>query len=148
VSGHEFGHNPGTLADEYDEFFGTNTDYLSPQLGHVSNRKDPTTVPWAPYIPARSDLPISLPYSSGNGIYAGAYYNSGGAYRSNWNSRMRYTGPLYNDASVDILTKVFCIRSLTSEDFVGHKNPADPLLGLIFESGFEPEHGQITGLCH
>lgn len=146
VSGHEFGHNPGRLSDEYNEFSGTYTRYIRPSAGHITNRKDPASVPWAAHIPSRPDLPIAIPYSPQNGIYPGAVYNNGGAYRSNWNSRMRFTGPLFNDASIDILSRSYCHESLVEDDFNGPKR-LDEEAGRLFTDAFETRHGQIQSLC-
>ena len=144
VAGHEFGHNPGSLADEYDEFSGTSKSYFAPSLGHLTNRTDPSQVPWADLIGSRTDLPISTPFAPGVGIYAGGSYNAGGAYRSTSNSRMRYSAPLFNGISQKVFSRALCLRSLTESDFIGGSAVAEGVNGVtepIFADGFETTSG-------
>jgi len=153
VAGHEFGHNPGRLADEYDEFSGTSTSYFAPSLEHLTHRTDPSQVPWASYIGARTDLPISTPLTPGAGVYAGGSYNAGGAYRSTSNSRMRYSAPLFNGISLDVFSRSLCLHSLTESDFVGSAPGTDGVSGFaepIFADGFESTNGSgvLTDLCN
>jgi len=152
VAGHEFGHNPGSLADEYDEFSGTSKSYFAPSLGHVTHRTDPTQVPWASHVGSRTDLPISAPFTPGAGVYAGGNYNAGGAYRSTSNSRMRYSAPLFNGISQEVFSRALCLKSLTEADFVGSSAGAEGVNGLlepIFADGFESKNGSgaLTDLC-
>jgi hypothetical protein len=150
VSGHEFGHNPGSLADEYNEFSGTSTNYFPPSRGHITHRTVTDDLPWAAYIAGRSDLPISMPHSSGDGVYAGGSYNAGGAYRSTSNSRMRYNAPLFNTISRDVFSRSLCMQSLTADDLKGtNQGGGEVPTGTIFADGFEVQGGSgvITGLC-
>ncbi len=113
VNGHEFGHNPGGLADEYDEFGGT-SHYQPRFKSHMSNSLN--NIYWKHLLEVSSNK-VSAPNSFGNGIYAGGNYNSGGIFRSTSNSRMRNTKPLFNDISQEIMTenitKKLCIKALT-----------------------------------
>lgn len=143
VAGHEFGHNPGRLADEYNEFNGTATRYFSPSLKHLTHRTVTADLPWFSYIGGREDLPISVPQSVGNGVYAGGSYNAGGAYRSTANSRMRSNAPYFNDISLDVFRHSLCVRSLRDADFIGRVNQ-DSGEGTIFKNGFEAINGVLT----
>jgi hypothetical protein len=152
VSGHEFGHNPGSLADEYNEFSGTSKNYFAPSLKHLTHRTLTADVPWFDKIGGRSDLPISVPFSSGDGVYAGGSYNAGGAYRSTSNSRMRNTSPLFNDISLDVFQRALCFKSLTTDDLKGDPQSGaqnGPVVDEIFADGFEimTGSGVLTGLC-
>ena len=148
VPGHEFGHNPGGLLDEYNEFDGTAKSYFSPNF-HMSHTTNASEVEWYSDIGARFDLPVSVPYSFGNGVYAGGSLNAGGAYRSTSNSRMRNNAPDYNDISKTLLRKSFCNHNLVKEYFFGNANTS-PNSDIIFVNGFEATatSGVIANPCH
>jgi hypothetical protein len=148
VAGHEFGHNPGTLADEYNEFSGTSLTHFNPALKHLTHRSDPDEVPWAGYVGPRDDLPISAPFTPGNGVYAGGSYNAGGAFRSTTNSRMRSNSPLFNAISLDVFSRALCLRSLTAADLTGDAAVSYPP-GVIYSDGFEKLTGSgvLTNIC-
>lgn len=113
VAGHEFGHNPGGLADEYDEFRGTSRSWFSPALRHLTHVSDDLQSPWLEQLEPRLDAPVSVPFTPGIGFYAGGSYQAGGVHRPTSNSRMRFNAPDFNTPSKLRMAKRFCRAQLT-----------------------------------
>lgn len=97
---HEMGHFVATLCDEYDEFPGVNPLHGSPSTGcpNTSYLNEPSQVPWSNWIAPGSVSPTRN-LDGSVGIYEGAQYYRGGAYRPTWNSTMRFLSPLFNAPS-------------------------------------------------
>ncbi len=98
---HEMGHFVGSLCDEYDEFTGVNpangsTSIWCPNASYSAN---PADVPWVTWIPR---LKLAVPtrnLDASIGIYEGADYYPGGAYRPSYRSTMRDLSMLFNAPS-------------------------------------------------
>jgi hypothetical protein len=97
---HEMGHFVATLCDEYSEFPGVSPSHGNPSTGcpNTSYLNDPTLVPWSNWIPPGAGTPTRN-LDGSIGIYEGAQYYQGGAYRPTFNSTMRYLSPLFNAPS-------------------------------------------------
>lgn len=145
VAGHEFGHNPGGLADEYSEFLMASLGSMPRRSHNVTDRVDIVSVPWVDLIDDRPDVPMALPYSLGTGLYAGAYYRPGGAYRSTMNSRMRNLSVHFNEASRRGLAEGFCRAALSLEQ-LSTPVPAAPA-ERVFAAGFEPTYEDYLPPC-
>jgi hypothetical protein len=139
VAGHEFGHNPGGLADEYVEFSGTLPYALSPDYGNVADWPLDVLSPWADLLDPREDVPLSLPNSYGTGLYVGAHYYPGGAYRPSATSRMSNNVPHFNRPSQRAMAKKFCLAMLTREEITAPLPPQP--VGYVFSGGFEEPSG-------
>ncbi len=96
VAGHEMGHFIGDLGDEYEELFTTIDPADHYPSANVTLSIDRATVPWGALL-SPGDLPMRVP-QEGIGLFEGADYVQGGAYRPSWNSMMRY-GVLFNAPS-------------------------------------------------
>lgn len=149
VAGHEFGHNPGGLADEYDEFRGTSTHWYAPALRHLTHLPDDLQSPWLAELQPRLDAPISTPMTPGIGFYAGGFYQAGGVYRPSSNSRMRYNAPAFNLPSKLRLTRQFCRTQETEARLLA----ALPVFRVVddtvavFGSGFENGMLMVQSNC-
>jgi hypothetical protein len=97
---HEMGHFVATLCDEYSEFPGVSPSHGNPSTGcpNTSYLNDPTLVPWSNWIPPGTGTPTRN-LDGSIGIYEGAQYYEGGAYRPTFNSTMRFLSPLFNAPS-------------------------------------------------
>lgn len=97
---HEMGHYMASLCDEYSEFEGVNPSHGQPTnwCPNVSYVSDPAKVPWADWL-SNSDPEPSRSMDGSIGIFEGADYYSGGAYRPSYNSTMRDLSPLFNAPS-------------------------------------------------
>jgi hypothetical protein len=97
---HEMGHFVATLCDEYSEYPGVSPSHGNPSTGcpNTSYLNDPTRVPWSNWILQGASSP-SRNMDGSIGIYEGAQYYEGGAYRPTFNSTMRYLSPLFNAPS-------------------------------------------------
>ncbi|HJU39665.1 MAG TPA: M64 family metallopeptidase, partial [Tahibacter sp.] len=84
---HELGHALGGLADEYIELPGYR-DEAEPPQENVTGRQTREDIEWADLIAPGRTLPDDLP-ADGIGLFPGAKYYTGGAYRPSWNSTMR-----------------------------------------------------------
>lgn len=144
VAGHEFGHNPGGLGDEYNEFSGTYVGWVNPAAGHMTHETDDLSSPWSHLLGDRDDVPIAMPGSPGIGLYAGGYYQTGGVYRPTSNSRMRYNAPHYNAPSKEKMARELCLRSVP-EPVATSLPPTPP--GRIFASEFEPAYKAVPLPC-
>lgn len=145
VAGHEFGHNPGGLEDEYIEFSSAFLGSTPRGSKNVTGEVDVLRTPWVDLIDDRLDVPMALPYSFGTGLYAGAYYRAGGAYRSTMNSRMRLNSVQFNEASRKGLSASFC-RAALSLSQVSTTVPATPV-DRVFATGFEPTYEDYISPC-
>jgi hypothetical protein len=139
VAGHEFGHNPGTLADEYDEFRGTSLGWFG-ATHHLTHDPDDLDSPWRALLGARLDAPVSIPNSFGIGLFAGGNYQAGGAYRPRSNSRMRHNAAEFNEPSRLRMSKALC-RAALSEDSLTLPPRANG--GSAFASGFEAPYVMV-----
>jgi hypothetical protein len=97
---HELGHALGGLADEYTELAGYSLEAEAPEL-NVTGRSTRADVEWADLIAAGRTLPDDFP-ADGIGLFPGAKYYSGGAYRPSWNSMMR-SGYVFDAVSRRVL---------------------------------------------
>ncbi len=98
---HEMGHYVAGLCDEYEEFDGVHPAHrgTSPACANVSYSPDPATVPWKAWITTPATTTPSRSLDGSIGIYEGADYYSGGAYRPSFQSTMRDRSPLFNAPS-------------------------------------------------
>ncbi|MEO7200752.1 MAG: M64 family metallopeptidase [Dokdonella sp.] len=120
---HEMGHFIGDLWDEYSEHF-TNDDGTEVYDGaNVTNSLVYALIPWASWLSPERPRPDLVP-REGLGMFEGANYVQGGAYRPDWNSMMRY-GILFNAPSVRKMDQRFGI--------VGPVAPANPLSGNWYD---------------
>ena len=97
---HEMGHFVGSLCDEYDEYVGVNPRHGQESIWcpNASYVADPARVPWANWLPPGVAVP-NVGLDSAIGIFEGADYYTGGAYRPSYNSTMRFNAPLFNAPS-------------------------------------------------
>jgi hypothetical protein len=94
---HEFGHFVGLLWDEYAEF-PRSGDFIEPYYdANVTTHLVYGLVPWKSWLDPALSLPDKSP-RPGTGMFEGADYVQGGAYRPSWNSIMR-GGLLFNEPS-------------------------------------------------
>jgi hypothetical protein len=104
VSAHEMGHFIGDLGDEYSEMWTTIDEGDHYPTPNVSLDFNYAAVPWRAWLNPGS-YPHLVP-TEGIGVFEGADYVQGGAYRPTWNSMMRY-GPLFNAPSRAALDQGF-----------------------------------------
>ena len=109
---HEMGHAIGTLCDEYEEFGG-----VSPQNGDASSwcgnvGYSPAHVPWLSWL-GSGFVPPSRHIDGSTGIFEGANYYPGGAYRPSLRSTMRGLAPYFNGPSRAALQKAVQDRTGT-----------------------------------
>lgn len=97
---HEMGHFVGSLCDEYDEFAGVHPRHGDESIWcpNASYLSDPARVPWANGLPTGVAVP-NVGLDGALGIFEGADYYIGGAYRPTYNSTMRFNAPLFNAPS-------------------------------------------------
>jgi hypothetical protein len=131
VAGHEFGHNPGGLLDEYDEFSGSSVAWVNPAVGHLSHRVDRSMVPWRDNVELLAGRAISLPGSPGVGVFAGAMYQAGGVYRSTNNSRMRFNAVRFNAASIRRMRQSFCLAQLQESQLQVEPSSQGPAIEFV-----------------
>ena len=114
---HEMGHYAATLCDEYSEFPGVSPLHGNPSTGcpNTSYLNDPKLVPWSNWIPPGSASP-TLNLDGSLGIFEGAEYYAGGAYRPSFNSTMNYLSPLFNAPSRAALEAAVHTRMGTWQD--------------------------------
>lgn len=79
VIAHEMGHNLGRLRDEYTEFPDA---YLEgePTGPNITTATSLEQIPWRELVAPDREIP-SVAWSSGAGLYEGAYYHTAGAFR-------------------------------------------------------------------
>ncbi|MCP3911852.1 MAG: hypothetical protein GY713_12955, partial [Actinomycetia bacterium] len=79
VIAHEMGHKVGRLADEYTEFAETwgGSELISANVTTMTERD---LIPWSGLIAPDKEIP-SVQFSSGVGLFEGAFYRTGGVYR-------------------------------------------------------------------
>lgn len=107
VSGHEFGHNPGGLADEYSEFPAEYFGGTPSGFHNVARFVQRDQVAWGAHVPAPMAGAPTRPWMAASGFYAGAQYHASGIYRPSPSSMMRFMDSLlFNAASVDRLRRV------------------------------------------
>lgn len=97
---HEMGHAIGGLCDEYIEFEGVSPTRGQP-TSHCANASfspNPAHIPWASSLAPGSNIPSSN-IDGSVGVYEGAAYFPGGAYRPTYRSIMRDLTPLFNAPS-------------------------------------------------
>ncbi|HKE49160.1 MAG TPA: M64 family metallopeptidase [Rhodanobacteraceae bacterium] len=121
---HEMGHFVASLCDEYSEFTGVapggSTSFPCPNASHSPT---PAGIPWAQWLepgfamPTRN-LDVAL------GVYEGADYYPGGAYRPSYASIMRDLSPLFNAPSRAALEHA--VRQRTGVTLRGHSSHARP----------------------
>jgi len=94
---HEMGHSIAGLADEYVDQYIAKTSipvFTEGSFANVSERSDPSTVPWQHWFNNDAANPPDEP-SMQVGVFEGAYYQANGFYRPTENSLMRsYEGKL------------------------------------------------------
>jgi len=105
---HEFGHNPGTLGDEYQCNQGAagcgSYGGSKPGAPNLDNTTSRSNVKWASWIPSWRPLPTAQANIADNqqdvGIFPGATMGSGqwwtGIYRPSWRGRMNNNTPVNN----------------------------------------------------
>ncbi len=76
---HEMGHKVGRLSDEYTEF-AESYDGNEPISSNVTTMTERELIPWNGLIAADKEIP-SVQYSSGVGLFEGAFYRTGGVFR-------------------------------------------------------------------
>ncbi|MBO9664353.1 M64 family metallopeptidase [Dokdonella sp.] len=110
---HEFGHFVGNLCDEYSEFPGVHplagfADSGCPNASYSANLAD---IPWARWISADTPIP-TRDLTSSLGVYEGAVYYPGGAYRPSIESMMRNHRilPIFNAPSRAALERAMALR--------------------------------------
>lgn len=104
VAGHEMGHFIGDLGDEYTEMWTTidPADYYP--TANTTLETEYAAIPWRAWL-SPGNFPMLVP-QEGLGVFEGADYVQGGAYRPSWNSMMRY-GVLFNAPSRAALDQGF-----------------------------------------
>lgn len=116
VAAHEFGHNPGRLADEYAEYSGTYTGLSPLSFANTTRFVDRNKVAWGESVPEHQDGRPSRPWMSATGLYEGSSYYPSGMYRPSPSSMMRYDDSLlFNEPSVRQLGLVHA-RALMGRD--------------------------------
>ena len=94
---HELGHFVGLLWDEYEEY-PRSGDLIEPYYNvNATTHTVYAQVPWKAWLDPAQSLPNKVP-QAGTGLFEGADYVQGGAYRPSWNSMMR-GGIFFNDPS-------------------------------------------------
>lgn len=119
---HEMAHFIASLCDEYSEFAGVAppgaTSFPCPNASRDSN---PAGIPWVQWldpgfaVPSRN-LDVSL------GVYEGADYYQGGAYRPSYESIMRNLSPMFNAPSRAALEDA--VQERTGVALRGHSSHA------------------------
>jgi hypothetical protein len=127
VPAHEMGHFVANLCDEYAGAYGVHPGGLGndPPLecANATFEVDPARIPWRD---ALTDPAAALPTRDRDGrlgLFEGAVYFHGGAYRPSFNSTMRANVPFFNAPSREALAPALRARS------VGKMT--------VFASGFE-----------
>ena len=122
VGSHEFGHAIGGLADEYVEFSGVLNEWPLSYSKNVTRTLERALIPWRNDLP--SDVTFPSTFAGASGVFEGASYVSGGAYRPAMNSTMRYNSVLFNAISAREIQRKLNTRLVDVAD-------------SIFGSGFE-----------
>lgn len=109
---HEMGHYVGSLCDEDSEHVGVHPSHGQSTIWrpNASYQHSATQVPWANWLSAGLIAPTRSVDGS-LGIYEGADYYSGGAYRPSYNSMMRDLAPLFNEPSLAALQTALQART-------------------------------------
>lgn len=101
---HEMAHFVAVLCDEYFEYPGESPLHGNPSTGcpNTSYLNDPNAVPWSNWILPGAGSPTRN-LDGSIGIYEGAQYYRGGAYRPSFNSTMNNLSRFFNAPSRDAL---------------------------------------------
>lgn len=123
---HEMGHFIGTLCDEYEELGG-----FSPQIGQSSSwcgnvGYSPAQVPWQAWLSPGFTAP-SRGFDGTTGIFEGAAYYPGGAYRPSLRSTMRFLSPYFNEPSRAALLQAVKDRTATNQP-ADHRLRSPPIV--------------------
>ncbi|MEO5626380.1 MAG: M64 family metallopeptidase [Dokdonella sp.] len=126
---HEMGHFIGSLCDEYSEFNGVNPSNGSTSIWcpNASYSANPADVPWAAWLSTVGPAIPSRNLDESIGVYEGADYYPGGAYRPSYRSTMRDLSPLFNEPSRAALLKAVRTR-VESGLATPHSHRAMPLV--------------------
>src|SRR3546814_2765684 len=91
VGAHEFGHQIGTLGDEYTEF---GLEYVGQSLlrSNLTGFSQFDMVPWSRHIDINNGIPTKDNFP-GTGLFDGANYHETSVYRPRMNSLMRFLQP-------------------------------------------------------
>ncbi|NCT69075.1 MAG: hypothetical protein GXC76_15715 [Rhodanobacteraceae bacterium] len=121
---HEMGHFIGRLCDEYEEFPGINPSYDAPWIWCTNASYSPNVadVPWANWLSTAADIPTRH-LDGAIGVYEGADYYPGGAYRPSYASTMRDLSPLFNAPSRAALLRAVKARTGTDPANDGRLRP-------------------------
>ncbi len=97
---HEMGHVVAGLCDEYSEFVEINPyrDQTNLSCANASYSANPAQIPWANWLTRGDKIPSSN-LDGSIGVYEGASYYVGGAYRPSFRSMMNELSPLFNAPS-------------------------------------------------
>ena len=97
---HEMGHVVAGLCDEYSEFVEINPyrDQTNLSCANASYSANPAQIPWANWLTRGDKIPSSN-LDGSIGVYEGASYYVGGAYRPSFRSMMTELSPLFNAPS-------------------------------------------------
>ncbi|MBN8726934.1 MAG: hypothetical protein J0H15_04430 [Xanthomonadales bacterium] len=99
---HELGHFVGSLCDEYEEFYGVNPFHGSSSIWcpNASYSTQTDAIPWGAWLSWQSGAVPSRDLSRSIGVFEGANYYPGGAYRPSFSSVMRSTSSMgFNEPS-------------------------------------------------
>lgn len=110
---HEMAHFIGSLCDEYEEFGGF-TPFLDATsfCPNVSHTSDPAEAPWLSWLPSGFAGPTRS-IDGAIGMFEGAEYYPGGAYRPSYTSTMRSLVPFFNAPSRAALERAIEQRTQT-----------------------------------
>lgn len=110
---HEVGHSIGSLCDEYEEFPGVNPASGTHSIWCPNASYSPSVadVPWAKWLPRVGLQVPTRNLDTSIGIYEGADYYPGGAYRPSYRSTMRDLSMLFNAPSRAALLKAVQSRT-------------------------------------
>jgi hypothetical protein len=122
---HEMAHFVAGLCDEYDEFAGVSPEHGQaiagcPNASFSAARAD---IPWASLLPANATIP-TRDLGPALGVYEGAVYYTGGAYRPSYASTMRNLSPSFNAPSRLALERAIALRTRSALPF--HSTHAQP----------------------
>ncbi len=111
---HEMGHFVAALCDEYSEYEGVHPLHGAPttECPNVGFKPDPSEVPWRGWLAPDSPRP-NRSLDGMLGVFEGAHYYSGGAYRPSFESTMRNLHPFFHAPSRAALEEALHLRTGT-----------------------------------
>jgi hypothetical protein len=102
---HESGHNFGKLTDEYSSAYPGWVPVEYPNATAQTNR---ALIKWTAWIAASTPIPTPSTYTSVEGLFLGAEYQTSGWYRPKYDCKMNHLGIPFCDVCSEQLVKSTC----------------------------------------